>query len=42
MFFKKSGTIGHSLANDLMDEFGATDNARDAMAVLYTGMRFES
>ncbi|KIM19583.1 hypothetical protein M408DRAFT_31100 [Serendipita vermifera MAFF 305830] len=31
----KTGEIGHSLATDLLDEFGPSDNAMDALAVLY-------
>ncbi|KIM28343.1 hypothetical protein M408DRAFT_329443 [Serendipita vermifera MAFF 305830] len=31
-----SGDIGHSLAADLLDEFGPTDDVRDALAVLFT------
>ena len=32
---QKSGEIGHSLSTDLLDEFGPTDDVRDAVAVLY-------
>ena len=35
-----SGEIGHSLATDLLDEFGPNDDARDALAVLYSGKIF--
>ncbi|KIM28323.1 hypothetical protein M408DRAFT_329427 [Serendipita vermifera MAFF 305830] len=31
----KSGEIGHSLATDLLDEFGPNDDVMDALAVLY-------
>ncbi|KIM28324.1 hypothetical protein M408DRAFT_329428 [Serendipita vermifera MAFF 305830] len=31
----KSGEIGHSLATDLLDEFGPSDDVMDALAVLY-------
>lgn len=32
----KSGTLGHSILNDLLEEFGESDDVRDATAVLYT------
>ncbi|PVG01722.1 cytochrome P450 [Serendipita vermifera] len=31
-----AGTLGHCIANDLLTEFGPSDDARDAMAILYT------
>ncbi|PVF92949.1 cytochrome P450 [Serendipita vermifera] len=31
-----TGTLGHCIANDLMDEFGQNGDVRDAMAILYT------
>ncbi|KIM28320.1 hypothetical protein M408DRAFT_23723 [Serendipita vermifera MAFF 305830] len=31
----KSGELGHSLATDLLDEFGPSDDTMDALAVLY-------
>jgi hypothetical protein len=34
---QKSGEIGHSLSTDLLDEFGSTDDVRDAVANLYLG-----
>ncbi|KIM28407.1 hypothetical protein M408DRAFT_23788 [Serendipita vermifera MAFF 305830] len=32
-----SGELGHSIATDLLEEFGATENAQDALANLYLG-----
>ena len=34
---QNSGEIGHSLANDLLDEFGVDEDAKDAHATLYLG-----
>jgi hypothetical protein len=34
---QKSGHLGHSLAADLLDEFGATEAVRDSLAVLFAG-----
>ena len=34
---QKSGEIGHSLATDLLDEFGPDDDARDALSTLFVG-----
>ncbi|KIM28401.1 hypothetical protein M408DRAFT_140803 [Serendipita vermifera MAFF 305830] len=31
------GDLGYSIATDLIEEFGTTENARDALAVLYLG-----
>ncbi|PVF97375.1 cytochrome P450 [Serendipita vermifera] len=31
----KSGTLGHSILNDLLEEFGEGDDAQDATAILY-------
>ncbi|PVF93566.1 cytochrome P450 [Serendipita vermifera] len=31
----KSGTLGHSILNDLLEEFGDDDDVRDAVAILY-------
>ncbi|KIM28319.1 hypothetical protein M408DRAFT_69838 [Serendipita vermifera MAFF 305830] len=33
----KSGEIGHSLATDLLNEFGANDNVMDTLGILYLG-----
>ncbi|KIM28315.1 hypothetical protein M408DRAFT_23718 [Serendipita vermifera MAFF 305830] len=30
-----SGVLGHSIAMDLLEEFGATENAQDALAILF-------
>ena len=38
---QKSGEISNSLAADLIDEFGPSDDARDALAVLYSGGVFK-
>jgi hypothetical protein len=34
---QKSGEIGHSLATDLLEEFGPDDDVRDALGILYLG-----
>jgi len=33
----KSGKLGHCLATEILDEFGPVEDARDALATLYTG-----
>ena len=37
MHMQKSGKLDHSLASDLLDDFGPNDDARDALAILYSG-----
>ena len=39
-FSQKSGQLGHSVVTDLLDDFGPTDDARDAVATLYIGELF--
>jgi hypothetical protein len=39
---QSSGEIGHSLATDLLDEFGPNGDVRDALAVLYSGKIFNA
>jgi hypothetical protein len=34
---QKSGTLGHCILNDLLEEFGDDSNVQDAAAVLNSG-----
>jgi hypothetical protein len=34
---KKSGTLGHCILNDLLEEFGDNSDVQDAAAILYSG-----
>jgi hypothetical protein len=34
---QKTGTLDHSLLNDLLEEFGDQEDVQDALAILFSG-----
>jgi hypothetical protein len=34
---QKSGTLGHGILNDILEEFGEGDDSQDATSMLYLG-----